>query len=108
MDGKITIRSDRTTDYKFTYKGEEQILGAGKIISIAKNISAVCPNAIYIIVANPVDILTHAFIKATNIPANRVLGSGTSLDTARLKAKLAQIFKVSIDYLTGLEDWYEM
>ena len=66
------------------------------INSIAKNISAVCPNAIYIIVANPVDILTHAFIKATNIPANRVLGSGTSLDTARLKAKLAQIFKINV------------
>ena len=66
------------------------------INSIAKDISAVCPNAIYIIVANPVDILTHAFIKATNIPANRVLGSGTSLDTARLKAKLAQIFKINV------------
>ncbi len=66
------------------------------INSIANDISAVCPNAIYIIVANPVDILTHAFIKATNIPANRVLGSGTSLDTARLKAKLAQIFKINV------------
>ncbi len=68
-----------------------------KIIkSIAKDISAVCPNAIYVIVANPVDILTHAFIKETNIPASRVLGSGTSLDTARLKAKLAQIFKINV------------
>lgn len=66
------------------------------INSIAKEITKVCPNAIYIIVANPVDILTHAFIKASNIPANRVLGSGTSLDTARLKAKLAQIFKINV------------
>ena len=66
------------------------------IKSIAKDISKVCPNAVYIIVANPVDILTHAFIKATNIPASRVIGSGTSLDTARLKAKLAQVFKINV------------
>ncbi len=66
------------------------------IKSIAKDISNVCPNAVYIIVANPVDILTHAFIKATNIPASRVIGSGTSLDTARLKAKLAQVFKINV------------
>lgn len=69
------------------------------IKSIAKDITKVCPNAIYVIVANPVDILTHAFIKETNIPASRVLGSGTSLDTARLKAKLAEIFKVNVSQI---------
>ena len=36
---KITIRSDRKDDYKFTYKGEEVILGAGKIISIADGLT---------------------------------------------------------------------
>ncbi len=66
------------------------------IKNVAKEIETVCPNALYVIVANPVDILTYAFIKATNIPANRVIGSGTSLDTARLRAKLAQIFKVNV------------
>ena len=38
---KITIRSDRTADYKFFYKGEEMILGAGKIISIANGLNDV-------------------------------------------------------------------
>ncbi len=38
---KITIRSDRDTDYKFIYKGEEVVLGAGKIISIADGLSDV-------------------------------------------------------------------
>lgn len=38
---KITIRSDRTKDYKFFYKGEEMILGAGKIISIANGLNDV-------------------------------------------------------------------
>lgn len=36
---KITIRSDRTEDYKFYYKGDEVILGAGKIISIANGLN---------------------------------------------------------------------
>lgn len=38
---KITIRSDRTEDYKFFYKGEEMVLGAGKIISIANGLNDV-------------------------------------------------------------------
>lgn len=38
---KITIRSDRNSDYTFTYKGEEVVLGAGKIISIADGLNEV-------------------------------------------------------------------
>ena len=38
---KITIRSDRDTDYKFIYKGEEQILKARSIISIANGLNDV-------------------------------------------------------------------
>ena len=38
---KITIRSDRDTDYKFIYKGEEQILKARSIISIAHGLNDV-------------------------------------------------------------------
>ncbi len=38
---KITIRSDRKTDYKFMYKGEDVILKAGSIISIANGLNDV-------------------------------------------------------------------
>ena len=38
---KITIRSDRSTDYAIIYKGEEQILKAGSIISIANGLNDV-------------------------------------------------------------------
>lgn len=38
---KITIRSDRQTDYKFMYKGEEVVLSAGKIVSIADGLEHV-------------------------------------------------------------------
>lgn len=41
MTDKITIRSDRKDDYKFTYKGEEVVLGSGKIISIANGLNDV-------------------------------------------------------------------
>ncbi len=41
MMDKITIRSDRQTDYKFMYKGEDVILKAGSIISIANGLNDV-------------------------------------------------------------------
>ncbi len=44
---------------------------------------------ILLIVANPVDILTYAALKLSGLPENRVFGSGTVLDTARLKMELA-------------------
>ena len=53
------------------------------------------PNAIYVIVANPVDILTYQFIKTSGIPENRIIGSGTILDTARLRARLAEYYKIN-------------
>jgi len=41
MDNKVTIRSDRKNDYKFNYKGEEVVLKAGSIISIADGLTEV-------------------------------------------------------------------
>ena len=41
MDNKITIRSDRKEDYKFTYKGEQVVLKAGGILSIADGLTEV-------------------------------------------------------------------
>jgi len=50
---QITIRSDRTTDYKFTYKGEDVVLGAGKILSIADGLeNVVLPTCAMKIVQN--------------------------------------------------------
>ena len=41
MTEKVTLRSDRNSDYKFMYKGEEVVLGAGKIIGIADGLEHV-------------------------------------------------------------------
>ena len=62
---------------------------------IAPQITAVCPDATYILVSNPVDILTYAFIKLTGLPESRVLGTGTLLDTARLRSYISRSFGVS-------------
>ncbi|MBR4236144.1 MAG: L-lactate dehydrogenase [Clostridia bacterium] len=49
---------------------------------------------ILLIVANPVDILTYAALKLSGLPENRVIGSGTVLDTARLKYLLGEHLRI--------------
>ena len=63
--------------------------------SITPNIVKYAPNAIYIMVANPVDIMTYVFHKISGVPAEHIIGSGTVLDTARLQAELAKEFHIS-------------
>ena len=58
--------------------------------SIIPNITKYNNSAILLVVSNPVDILTYCTIKLSGFPAGRVLGSGTVLDTARLKYHLGQ------------------
>ncbi len=65
------------------------------IKSIADKIVPVAPEATYVIVSNPVDILTYVFLKHTGLPEERVIGSGTILDTARLRARVAEIYSVN-------------
>ena len=48
---------------------------------IASKITVYAPKAIYIIVSNPVDVMTYAFHKFSGIPENQIIGSGTILDT---------------------------
>lgn len=49
----------------------------------------VAPNAIYMMVTNPVDIVTYAAQKISGLPTERVFGSGTVLDSSRLRAAIA-------------------
>ncbi len=61
---------------------------------IIPEISARNFGGILLIVANPVDILTYVAQKLSGLPANRVIGSGTVLDTARLKHRLSEHLNV--------------
>ena len=65
------------------------------IKSIADNIVPVCPDATYVIVSNPVDVLTYVFLKHTGLPQERVIGSGTVLDTARLRSRISEYYSVN-------------
>ena len=51
---------------------------------------AAAPKAVYVVVSNPVDIMTYALLKATDLPATQVIGSGTMLDSARLRSIIAE------------------
>ena len=62
---------------------------------VAKSVVQYAPNAIYVIVSNPVDILTYVFHKISGLPERQIIGSGTILDTSRLQSELAKRFCIS-------------
>lgn len=65
------------------------------IKSITPSIVSVAPNALYVIVSNPVDIITYVFTKISGLPENQIIGSGTLLDTARLRFALSEHFNIA-------------
>lgn len=62
--------------------------------SMVPEIIKYSPNAILLVVSNPVDILTYVTYKLSGFPKNRVLGSGTVLDTLRLKYAIEQKYNL--------------
>ena len=62
---------------------------------IAPKIAAAAPKALYVIVSNPVDIMTYVFTKISGLPESQVIGSGTVLDTSRLRYDLSHHYKVA-------------
>jgi len=62
---------------------------------VAKGVVPHAPKAIYVIVSNPVDVLTYVFHKISGVPENQIIGSGTILDTSRLQSELAKRFHIS-------------
>lgn len=61
---------------------------------IIPNIVKYSPNSILLVVANPVDILTYITYKLSGFPKQRVIGSGTVLDTSRFKHLLSEYFNI--------------
>lgn len=64
------------------------------IRSTMKELDRVAPNAVVIVVSNPVDVLTRIAIATSSRPENLILGSGTVLDTARLRYQLGKQLNV--------------
>lgn len=63
--------------------------------AILPEITKNAPDATYIIVSNPVDVLTYLFHKKSGLPENKIIGSGTILDTARLRSRLSEYYSIN-------------
>lgn len=62
--------------------------------SFIPTLAKLSPNSILLVVSNPVDILSYVTYKLSGFPKNRVIGSGTVLDTARLRSLLGKYFEI--------------
>ncbi|MBR4414285.1 MAG: L-lactate dehydrogenase [Aeriscardovia sp.] len=89
--------------------GQSRLELAGATINMLKTIIPgvvkVAPNAIYMLVTNPVDITTYETIKFSGLDPHQVFGSGTNLDSARLRFLISQQTGVNVDdinaYIAG-------
>lgn len=71
-------------------------INVGILKSVIGNVAKIAPNAIYVIVSNPVDVLTYVTLKETGLPVNQVIGTGTLLDSNRLSQAVAAYCNVDI------------
>ena len=73
--------------------GQTRIDLAQANVNIVKDvmpkIAQAAPDAIYVVVSNPVDIITYTILRCTNLSRSQVIGSGTALDTSRLRTSIA-------------------
>jgi L-lactate dehydrogenase len=68
----------------------------GKIVhSLVRDVCRIKPSGILLIASNPVDVMTYAAWKWSGLPVERVIGSGTSLDTSRFRRRLATRYEVA-------------
>jgi L-lactate dehydrogenase len=101
---KITATDDygacEDSQIIFVTAGAKQQEGETRLQLIDKNrkifqkiipiLAQVAPESILVIVTNPVDVLTHEAVKLSGFPENRVFGTGTMLDTARLRFHIGE------------------
>ncbi len=78
-------------------KTNQRIVG-----SVVREIAKYSPNAVLIIVSNPLDAMCHVALHESGFPANRVIGQAGALDTARYKTFIAQELGVSVKDVHGL------
>lgn len=70
----------------------EELIGvnAGIVKGVAENILRFSPDAIIIVVSNPMDTMTYLALQSTGLPKNRIIGMGGALDSARFKYQLSR------------------
>ena len=82
----------------------EELIGinAGIVKNVATNLIKHSPDAILIVVSNPMDTMTYLAHKATGLPKNRIIGMGGALDSARFKYRLAEALGAPISDVDGM------
>ena len=71
------------------------------MVSVSEQIAKYSPNAIILVLTNPVDAMTYTVYKTTGFPKNRVIGQSGVLDTARFRAFIAEELNISVKDITG-------
>ncbi len=75
----------------------EELIGinAGIVKTVSQNILQHSPNAIIIVISNPMDTMTYLALKSTGLPKNRIIGMGGALDSARFRYNLSKAMQCS-------------
>lgn len=81
----------------------EELIGinAGIVKTVTENVLKHSPNAIIIIVSNPMDTMTYLALKESKLPKNRIIGMGGILDSSRFKCYLSQALNVPASDVQG-------
>jgi malate dehydrogenase len=77
-------------------------VNAGIVKNVGENIKKHAPNAIVIVVSNPLDAMVYVMWRVTGFPSHRVMGQAGALDVARYKTFLAWELGVSVEDIQGL------
>ncbi|MDU1905802.1 MAG: malate dehydrogenase [Dysgonomonas sp.] len=82
----------------------EELIGvnAGIVKTVAESILKYSPNAILVIISNPMDTMTYLSSKVTGLPKHRVIGMGGALDSSRFKYYLSQALNVNPTEVEGM------
>ena len=82
----------------------EELIGinAGIVKGVTQNILQHSPDAVFIIISNPMDTMTYLALTSSGLPKNRIIGLGGILDSARFKYYLSQALSVSPNDLQGI------
>ena len=75
---------------------------AGIVKSVGEQIRRVAPNAIVVVVSNPLDVMCYVAMRATGFPRERVIGMAGVLDTARYRMFLAEAIGVSVEDIQAM------
>ena len=82
----------------------EELIGinAGIVQKVSENVLKYSPDAIIVVVSNPMDTMTYLALKATGLPKNRIIGMGGALDSSRFKTYLSLALNKPANDIQGM------